>query len=364
MSFCYARCVGRSSFLRCAHSRALATVGTTTYIGKAPKVPTPADAPLPSLHSTSSKVNNLVLTGLQSSNASLPSLIKQFETHSGEVLDDSLSYEPTPPIPRRVRFDAEGNDCGVFMIAHALQTPKEHKVTLCSGFALNSTRNEGSGEDEGVTIVTCAHTFEGARHSSILSKAQTTGTSSTYSSSLKSGSFVLSGRPASTILHPISSVKSALPRADLLLLACASPESARLRTLPVSPYPVHPGTRIRMHCVVERRPEGEAGEGWRPWVVEGMWSKWLKGTVLRYRDYAGREAKPGTYDALNHLLFEPLPTPGSSGGPIVDEESGAVVGMMLGTRMDNRVEGMRGWGVPAETIFEMFSLPGLKLKKR
>jgi len=98
--------------------------------------------------------------------------------------------------------------------------------------------------------------------------------------------------------------------------------------------------------------------------VEGMWSKWLKGTVLRYRDYAGREAKPGTYDALNHLLFEPLPTPGSSGGPIVDEESGAVVGMMLGTRMDNRVEGMRGWGVPAETIFEMFSLPGLKLKKR
>lgn len=56
------------------------------------------------------------------------------------------------------------------------------------------------------------------------------------------------------------------------------------------------------------------------------------------------------------MLFKPLPSPGSSGGPIVDEESGAVVGVMLGTRMDNRVEGLRGWGVPSETIFEV-SLP-------
>ena len=77
------------------------------------------------------------------------------------------------------------------------------------------------------------------------------------------------------------------------------------------------------------------------------------------------------------MLFHPLPTPGSSGGPIVDENSGAVVGVMLGSRMDNSVEGVRGWGVPAETIFEvdcesqlfqahstdlitqMFRLPGL-----
>ncbi len=64
-------------------------------------------------------------------------------------------------------------------------------------------------------------------------------------------------------------------------------------------------------------------------------------------------SKPGTYDALSHLLFTPLPTMGSSGGPIIDDESGAVVGVMLGTRMDNRVEGVRGWGVPSETIFEV-----------
>jgi len=30
-----------------------------------------------------------------------------------------------------------------------------------------------------------------------------------------------------------------------------------------------------------------------------------------------------------------------------------VVGVMLGPRMDSSVEGVRGWGVPAETIFEV-----------
>jgi hypothetical protein len=53
------------------------------------------------------------------------------------------------------------------------------------------------------------------------------------------------------------------------------------------------------------------------------------------------------------MLFQPLPTTGSSGGPIVDESTGAVVGVMLGTRMDSSIEGVRGWGVPAETIFEV-----------
>jgi hypothetical protein len=92
--------------------------------------------------------------------------------------------------------------------------------------------------------------------------------------------------------------------------------------------------------------------------------------------------KPGTYDALSHMMFMPLPTSGSSGGPIVDEDTGAVVGMVLGSQMDgSKVNGIRGWGVPAEVIFEvghvrfnpvsygcqpsiqMFSLPGLEGKK-
>lgn len=92
--------------------------------------------------------------------------------------------------------------------------------------------------------------------------------------------------------------------------------------------------------------------------------------------------KPGTYDALSHMMFTPLPTSGSSGGPIVGGDTGAVVGMVLGSHMDgSRVDGVRGWGVPAEVIFEvsslhldtlsntcepsaqMFTLPGLEGKK-
>ena len=48
-----------------------------------------------------------------------------------------------------------------------------------------------------------------------------------------------------------------------------------------------------------------------------------------------------------------MPTPGSSGAPIVDDETGAVVGVILGSRMDyGRVEGLTAWGVPAEAIYE------------
>jgi hypothetical protein len=53
------------------------------------------------------------------------------------------------------------------------------------------------------------------------------------------------------------------------------------------------------------------------------------------------------------MHFQPLPTTGSSGGPIVDETTGAVVGVMLGTQMHSSIEGVRGWGVPAEAIFEV-----------
>lgn len=65
--------------------------------------------------------------------------------------------------------------------------------------------------------------------------------------------------------------------------------------------------------------------------------------------------QPGTYDTLSHLLFDPPPLPGSSGGPIVSEETGSVVGIILGSRMYNHVESIRGWGIPSETIYEVSS---------
>jgi len=80
--------------------------------------------------------------------------------------------------------------------------------------------------------------------------------------------------------------------------------------------------------------------------------------MLGYRSYVGQEVHAGTSSTLPYILTSILPTSGSSGGPLVDAESGAVVGMISGRRMDSRVEGERGWGSAAEQIYEMFALPG------
>lgn len=99
--------------------------------------------------------------------------------------------------------------------------------------------------------------------------------------------------------RPITSVLSAMHRGDILLLSSASSSTV---SLPVNPYPVHPGTPIRAHFVADKPPVNGSAcdrEGWTPWVG-GTWRKWVKGTVVGYRDYAGREAQVGRpkYDAM------------------------------------------------------------------
>jgi hypothetical protein len=89
-------------------------------------------------------------------------------------------------------------------------------------------------------------------------------------------------------VHPISGVISALPRSDLLLLSCKFDTSkCELETLPVSPYPVQANTPVKAHFVALTEPKNE---GWYPWIGD-TWSKWTTGTVLGYRDFAGREAE-------------------------------------------------------------------------
>ncbi|KAJ7706437.1 hypothetical protein B0H17DRAFT_1037211 [Mycena rosella] len=281
-----------------------------------------------------SQLDSRLLAALAAqSGPSLPDLIHEYRAQAGSVLSSSLPYESRPTKQRRPAFD---NDNSVVMIAHCVQDRTgNHKVTISSGFALAAPAET----DEGSLILTCAHTLEEIRRSPLLSDGHGS-----------SGSFVVSGSASSPSFHPVSCIVSAIPRSDIILIRTAAPA---LPTLPVSPYPAYGDTAIRAHFVAHERPQDD---DWTPWVG-GTWSKWVRGTVLGYRDFSGRETQPGTYDALSHLLFCPLPTPGSSGGPIVDEESGAVIGLISGTRMDNRMEGIRGWGVPSETIFEMFSLP-------
>ncbi|KAE9410832.1 hypothetical protein BT96DRAFT_912272 [Gymnopus androsaceus JB14] len=280
-----------------------------------------------------------------------PNIVCCYTSNSGHVLGVSLLYESRPSATRKVnRESTSANNTDVLLVAHCVQDGDEHKVTVASGFAL-----EAPSQREGESLIlTCAHTFEEIRRSPLMLKSGADRTLDNRSPRrVSSGSFVMSSEGS---IYPVTEIVSCLPRSDLMILSCKKPPVA---TLPVSPYPVHPETRVLGH-LVSHEPPSEAG--WSPWI-ENSWSKWVRGTVLGYRDFAGRETMPGTYDALSHLLFSPLPTAGSSGGPIIDEETGAVIGVMLGTRMYSRVEGTRGWGVPSETIFEMFSLPGLEGKK-
>lgn len=369
----------RSCLRTCRHiprvlgARHYAVVGTTTYVGEPPAAPT---TPPPSRFPPSSSISTdapsafdarvlyelrrrAIVPGLEGkapAHHDLPELIAQYNDNSGHTLEVSLPYESRPSADRRTTYDHKGEHA-VAMVVHAAQSGLDQKLTYCSGFALNAP---GRSEDQAV-FVTCAHTFEEIRHHPILGASrqavlpQTSSSPNAHTPSV-SGSFLVTGDSTHPVFSPVSSVLSALHRSDLLLLSAATRKG--LHTLPVSPYPARPGTAIRAHFVRDSLPED--AEGWKPWVG-GMWSKWVRGTVTGYRDMAGREADPGTYDSLAHLYFEPLPTPGSSGGPIVDEETGAVIGVVLGSQLQNRVEGVRGWGVPAETIFEMFRLPGLNL---
>ncbi|KIJ45493.1 hypothetical protein M422DRAFT_29632 [Sphaerobolus stellatus SS14] len=267
-----------------------------------------------------------------SERSSFLQLLEDYYSRSHTVLDTFLKYESTPDRSRRVDFEDEQS--GILGISHVLDHGTEHKITFCSGFALHA-----EGYPASKVIVTCAHTVEEMLRSRVFNTPP--------SSQTQSGTLIFHREDRRFAAVGASRIVSCLPKSDLVLFTANLPLA--FRTLPVSPYPVHAGTRIRTHCISEKKPQED---GWKPWV-NGTWSKWVHGEVIGYRDFAGRRAEPGTYDALSHMLFNPPPSSGSSGGPIVDEASGAVVGVVVGTRMDSRVEGVRGWGVPAEAIFEV-----------
>ncbi|KAF9505636.1 hypothetical protein BS47DRAFT_1306328 [Hydnum rufescens UP504] len=256
-------------------------------------------------------------------------LVEQYDQMSGNVLDFSLPYEPSPASSRGVRFDRT-NDA-VVIVAHVASDVFEHKVSLCSGFAIDVPGHKNS------VIVSCAHTLEMMRSNDVHK-----------SPSAKSATLIVT---PSMQIYPVSAMLSSLPRSDLVLYSLQT-SLGSLATLPVNPYPAPAGTSLRAH-LVSLGGAPKPGRSWQTWTAGAIQSHWAAGQVLSYRDRAGRESKPGTYDTLAHILYSPIPTPGSSGGPIVDEESGAVIGMVTGHERSNRVEGHRGFGTPAEAIFHV-----------
>ncbi|EST06209.1 Trypsin-like cysteine/serine peptidase domain protein [Kalmanozyma brasiliensis GHG001] len=102
-----------------------------------------------------------------------------------------------------------------------------------------------------------------------------------------------------------------------------------------------------------------------PPALQGDYALRLSSTVTEAtRLGSGGEATERGREVVQSRTRKPLPNfppPGSSGGPVVDVESGSVVGVVRGHKM-SALEGRRGDAVPAEKVFEFFALPGLGRK--
>jgi hypothetical protein len=126
--------------------RQYATVKSPLLLGKPPNLPPQTPSPRP--------LDRFILESLARTKGctALPQLVQQYLDRSGIVLDAQLPYEPHPSPSRRVSFSASsGGD--VHLIAHVARENDRNKVTVSSGFALETS----SGQP---ILVTCAHTLE------------------------------------------------------------------------------------------------------------------------------------------------------------------------------------------------------------
>ncbi|GAA5926907.1 hypothetical protein JCM1841_000364 [Sporobolomyces salmonicolor] len=283
----------------------------------------------------------------------LPSLVRQSKEKAGKIAEGlQLPYEPTPGPSRRVRLDgnagavepgpAEEQD-GVVVVAHVIG--EQNRVSVCSGFAVGA-----AAEGKGQMVLTCAHTLDGMEQY----------LRSRDSSASPSATFILT---STGHIYTVSSLISSLPASDLLLLRLSSspvhsPATSLtcppLRSLPINPYPSPTSTPISVHRYLnplsrlrrklQRLPERD----------------WAEGTIVEYKDSIGRTAETGTYDDLANMWLDCTPTPGSSGGPVVDRQTGSVVGVTRGSTHKYGERTQYGFATPAERILDMFAIPGFK----
>ena len=69
----------------------------------------------------------------------------------------------------------------------------------------------------------------------------------------------------------------------------------------------------------------------------------------------------GTHDELASMDILPVPLPGCSGAPVVAVDTGAVVGLVRGSRLGHSDRRRLGFATPTEALLELFgaSIPCL-----
>ena len=128
--------------------RAYATVHSPLFLAKAPVPPPHASNPRP--------IDRFILENLANTpsagRTALPQLIEQYLGRSGHVLGAHLPHESRPSPSRRVPFSTDEGD-SVHLIAHVVRESDRSKITVSSGFTLETS-------DGQPILVTCAHTLE------------------------------------------------------------------------------------------------------------------------------------------------------------------------------------------------------------
>lgn len=128
--------------------RAYATAHSPLFLAKPPVPPPHASNPRPIDRFILENLANIPSAG----RTALPQLIEQYLDRTGHVLDAHLAHEPRPSSSRRLSFSTDEGG-GVHLIAHVVRESDRSKITVSSGFALETSDGQS-------VLVTCAHTLE------------------------------------------------------------------------------------------------------------------------------------------------------------------------------------------------------------
>ncbi|UJR08371.1 hypothetical protein I4U23_012642 [Adineta vaga] len=261
-----------------------------------------------------------VLENQSISTSSFNNLFEQLQSKANVQLPYVLPYEN---IGRKNVTDKEDLTHGIVTIAHVL--PSRSKVVVASGFAIL----------DGRFIVTCAHTFyQAAQHLSC----------SEFDS--KSQSIVITDKGN---LIGVASIESHLVRSDLVIFRLQ--EGQKITSLAIDPYPAPISTPLLTY---DFRTASLSSSS-QPTISY----VWKSAEVLCYRGPCGQEAETGTYDELTSMMHTHPSSNGSSGGPIVNEETKSVVGIVRGSEVNYTNRKRIGFAIPSEHLFEAFKLPGM-----